>query len=290
MPDVDGLEMLRRLRLSDRRTRVVMFSTMTERGAAATIEALSLGADDYVTKASNSGSLGLSLANLRSQLIPKIRQFYRTEPAPTIVEPLRLHAPACPLPTKTEAIAIGVSTGGPVALGKIVPQLPGDLAVPVFIVQHMPSLFTRLLAERLDSLTPLTVKEAAAGEPARPGFVYIAPGDYHMRVARQNGSLEITLQRDAPLNSCRPSVDALFSSLAEACGASTVAAVLTGMGQDGRVGAQQLAARGAHIIAQDEASSVVWGMPSAVVGAGVASQVLSLEGIVPAMVRQAARL
>lgn len=287
MPDMDGLEMLRRLRMSDQRTRVVMFSTLTERGAAATLEALTLGADDYVTKASNAGSLGLSLANLRSQLIPKIHQFFRTEPvSPVVAAP----CPTIPRPaTKAAAIAIGISTGGPAALGRIVPQFPGDLQVPVFVVQHMPPLFTRLLAERLDTLTPLRVKEAVAGEPALPGVVYVAPGDYHMRVTAQNGSLKIVLQQDAPLNSCRPSVDALFGSLADACGASTVAAVLTGMGQDGRVGAERLAARGARIIAQDEATSVVWGMPSAVVQAGVASQVLPLESIVPALVDQAVR-
>lgn len=288
MPEVDGLEMLRRLRATDRRTRVVMFSTMTERGAAATLEALTLGADDYVTKASNAGSLDVSLANLRSQLVPKIRQFFRSEPVRPQAPPPA--ADCSTIAVRPEALAIGISTGGPAALGKIVPQFPEGLDVPVFLVQHMPKLFTRLLAERLNALTPLSVAEAADGEPALPGHIYVAPGDYHMCVRRRGHELAIALNQDPPLNSCRPSVDALFGTVAEACGAATVAAVLTGMGQDGRVGCEKLAAAGAHIIVQDEASSVVWGMPSAVVQAGVAHQILTLSEIVPAMVRRVERV
>jgi two-component system, chemotaxis family, protein-glutamate methylesterase/glutaminase len=287
MPEVDGLEMLRRLRKNDLQTRVVMFSTMTERGAAATLEALALGADDYVTKASNAGSLDVSLANLRSQLIPKIRQFFNSQPR--VAATPAQYAAAVRWQGRPEAVAIGVSTGGPAALGAIVPQFPAEFDIPVFIVQHMPTLFTRLLAERLNSITPLMVTEAVSGERALPRHIYVAPGDYHLRVLRRHGALEIALSQDAPQNSCRPSVDVLFGSLAEACGQSTVAAILTGMGQDGRAGAERLAARGAHIIAQDEASSVVWGMPGAVIRAGVASQVLPLGDIVPAIVEQRAR-
>jgi two-component system chemotaxis response regulator CheB len=287
MPELDGIEMLRRLRKNDRQTRVVMFSTLTERGASATLEALSLGADDYVTKASNAGSLDLSLASLRSELIPRIRQFFCHETAPSIVPPR--HTPAVRMQGPTEAVAIGVSTGGPAALGAIVPQFPENFDIPVFIVQHMPTLFTRLLAERLNTMTPLTVKEASAGEPVQPRTIYVAPGDCHMRVCRKAGGLEIALNQEPPRNSCRPSVDVLFESLAAVCGRSTVAAVLTGMGQDGRAGAERLAAQGAHIIAQDEPSSVVWGMPGAVVHAGVAAEILALEKIVPAIVGRARR-
>jgi two-component system chemotaxis response regulator CheB len=237
-----------------------------------------------VTKASNAGSLDVSLASLRSQLIPKILQFFRSQPR--TAAPVVPCAPAVQWRAKPEAIAIGVSTGGPAALGAIVPQFPAGFDIPVLIVQHMPALFTRLLAERLNTLTTLEVKEAVSGEPALPGHIYVAPGDLHMRVIREGNSLRIATNQDAPQNSCRPSVDVLFGSLAEACGQATVAAVLTGMGQDGRAGAERLAARGAHIIAQDEASSVVWGMPGAVVHAHVANQVLPLEKIVPAIVRQ----
>jgi len=287
MPEMDGLEMLRELRRRDRVTPVVMFSTMTERGASATFEALSLGADDYVTKASNAGSLDVSLANLRHELIPKIRQFFQIaspEPAP-VEPPARTAAPAASR-SERRVVAIGVSTGGPAALAKIIPQFPAGFPLPVFVVQHMPPLFTQLLSERLDSLTPLSVHEGADGETPVPGHIYVAPGDRHMRLMNSVQGPAIALDQGPPLNSCRPAADALFGSLAEVYGAAVVAAVLTGMGHDGMSGAQQLAARGAHILAQDEETSVVWGMPGAVVGAGVAHEILPLDGIVPAILRE----
>jgi two-component system chemotaxis response regulator CheB len=294
MPEMDGLQLLTELRRDDRAIPVVMFSTMTERGASATLEALSLGADDYVTKASNAGSLDISLANLRRELVPKIRQFFQ------FAHPQRVcpSAEAAPTPSpgrgattarmlcRPRAVAIGVSTGGPAALAMLVPQFPGGFRLPVFVVQHMPPLFTRLLAERLNTLTPLEVREGIDGETPAPGRIYVAPGDLHMRVAASANGPVIALDQSPHLNSCRPAVDALFSSLADVYGPATIAAVLTGMGQDGLRGAQQLRARGAHILAQDEATSVVWGMPGAVVNAGLADQVLPLNAVVPAILRQ----
>jgi len=291
MPEMDGLEMLRRLRQQHPAVRVVMFSTMTERGAAATLEALSLGADDYVTKASNAGSLDISLANLRHELVPKIRQFFDFATSPRI-EPPAPRAASGPVVVSprmngaVQALAIGVSTGGPVALGSIVPQIPPDFPAPVFIVQHMPPLFTRFLAERLDTLTELTVKEAAGGETPLPGEIYVAPGDYHMKVISAAGALQIVLDQSPPQNSCRPAVDALFASLAQACGGNVLAAVLTGMGQDGLRGSQRLRALGAYVVAQDEATSVVWGMPGALVHAGAADEVRPLDQIIPAIMRR----
>lgn len=295
MPEMDGLELLRRLRGQGHSFRVVMFSTMTERGAAATLEALALGADDYVTKASNAGSLDVSMANLRQQLIPKIRQFFHFAPpretqfpaAPPVIPAARaLLFPAKRAFSLAQAVGIGVSTGGPAALGAIMPQFPAGFRLPVFIVQHMPPLFTRLLAERLDTLTPLTVKEAVAGERPEPGRVYVARGDYHMRVVGGPTGAVIVLDQGPPENSCRPAVDVLFSSLAETYGGAVVAAVLTGMGQDGLRGVQRLKAQGAYIVAQDEASSVVWGMPGAVVNEGAADQVVPLDQVVPAILEQ----
>ncbi len=295
MPEMDGLEMLRRLRNQGNDMRVVMFSTMTERGAVATLEALALGADDYVTKASNAGSLDVSMASLRQQLIPKIRQFFHFAPpretqfstAPAVIRAqVPLLFPAQRAFSLARAVAIGVSTGGPTALGAIMPQFPAGFRLPVFIVQHMPPLFTRLLAERLDTLTPLTVKEAVAGERPEPGRVYVARGDYHMRVVGSPTSAVIVIDQGPPQNSCRPAVDVLFSSLAETYGGAVVAAVLTGMGQDGLRGAQRLKAQGAYIVAQDEASSVVWGMPGAVVDEGVADEVVPLDQVVPAILKQ----
>lgn len=295
MPEMDGLEMLRELRRRDRAIPVVMFSTMTERGASATLEALSLGADDYVTKASNAGSLDISLANLRQQLIPKIRQFFqmaRPEPAlrPASQPAFQSTADCAVAPVaarhQRRAVAIGVSTGGPAALARVIPQFPAGFKLPIFIVQHMPPLFTRLLAERLATLTTLAVREAVEGEIAQPGCIYIAPGDQHMRVVNSASRPAIALDQTPPLNSCRPAVDALFSSLADVYGPAVVAAVLTGMGHDGTSGAERLAARGAHILAQDEATSVVWGMPGAVVNAGVANEILPLDEVVPAILRE----
>jgi len=287
MPELDGLGMLRELRRGDRLTPVIMFSTMTERGAAATLEALSLGADDYVTKASNGGSLDVSLANLRGELVPKIRQFFELAQTRAPLPP-EVRTPVAPVPTRCrrQAVAIGVSTGGPAALAKIVPQFPAAFPLPIFVVQHMPPLFTRLLAERLDTLTPLSVREAVEGEIVQPGHIYVAPGDRHMRAVNSGRGPVIALDQNPPLNSCRPAVDALFNSLADVYGPAVVAAVLTGMGHDGMTGAERLAARGAYIVAQDEASSVVWGMPGAVVGAGVANQILPLENVVPAILRE----
>jgi two-component system, chemotaxis family, protein-glutamate methylesterase/glutaminase len=287
MPEMDGLAMLRDLRRRECLTPVVMFSTMTERGASATFEALSLGADDYVTKASNAGSLDVSLANLRHELIPKLRQFFKVASPETAPRP-SFASVVLPSTNRSlrRAVAIGVSTGGPAALAKVVPQFPGDFPLPIFVVQHMPPLFTRLLAERLDTLTPLSVEEGVAGEVPTPGHIYIAPGDRHMRVVNSDRGPAIALDQGPPLNSCRPAVDALFGSLAEVYGSAVVAAVLTGMGHDGTAGAQRLSARGSYIMAQDEATSVVWGMPGAVVEAGVANRILPLDEVVPAILRE----
>ncbi len=293
MPEVNGLEMLERLRRKDRETRVIMFSTMTDRGATATIDALSLGADDYVTKASNAGSLDVSLANLRNELIPKIRQFFRVEterepvaaPSPIAASKPAWTGESLKMRCRPRAIAIGVSTGGPVALTSILPGFPAQFPIPIFIVQHMPALFTKFLAERLDGLSQLRVKEPVTGEEPRAGYAYLAPSDYHMRVADGGDRAKIVLDQSAPLNSCRPSVDALFSSLAEMYGGAIIAAVLTGMGQDGLRGSERLKALGACVLAQDEATSVVWGMPGAIVRNGVADAVFPLDGMVPAILR-----
>jgi len=260
--------------------RTIMFSTLTTRGASKTFEALSLGADDYVAKASNSGSLDRSLASLRAELIPKIKQFFSM--------PMAAARPAAPVGVpaakaragRPELIVIGVSTGGPQALARLLPKLPENLPAPVAIVQHMPAMFTRLLAERLDGESGLAVKEAEDGDELRPGRVLLAPGGRHLRVRRgARGGLVARLDDGPAENSCRPSVDVLFRSAAETLGGRALALMLTGMGSDGLEGARQLKAAGASLIAQDQASSVVWGMPGAVVEAGLADRVLALDQI-----------
>jgi len=302
MPDMDGLETLRHIRRDFPHLRVIMFSTLTDRGATVTLEALSLGADDYVTKASNEGSLDRSMAKLREELIPKIKQFFHLQaPGPVPAKP----PPAKPVPpaqmpvnvgasfqsakSRPRAVVIGISTGGPAALGEILPSFPREFPLPILVVQHMPPLFTRLLAERLNATCRVPVVEASQGVPVEPGKILIAPGDFHMKVVSGATGVRVFLDQSPQLNSCRPAVDALFTSAGLVYSGSLIAAVLTGMGHDGLRGAEVLKAYGASILAQDEATSVVWGMPGALVTAGLADRVLPLNQIVPEILRLASR-
>ena len=302
MPDMDGLEMLRCIRSERLQLRVIMFSTLTERGAAKTLEALTLGADDYVAKVSNEGSLDRSMIRLREEMIPKIMQFFRLPEAvvQAAVRPQPASTPsthsafrAAPffqgVKTKVKAVVIGVSTGGPTALGTILPKLPAGFNLPILVVQHMPPLFTRLLAERLNNTCNLSVEEAAQGSKVEPGKILIAPGDFHMKIASSEAGVSVYLDQSARLNSCRPAVDALFTSAGEVYGGAVIAVILTGMGQDGLRGSEILKAQGATVLAQDEASCVVWGMPGAVVNAGLADRVLPLDEVVPEILRIAGR-
>jgi two-component system chemotaxis response regulator CheB len=292
MGEMDGLEMLVRLRKTYtlRDLRVIMFSTLTERGATATIDALWLGADDYVGKASNEGSLDRSMAKLRNELIPKIKQYFEFEQDERKVLPVAHRRGPLPYADSSnrsvEAVVIGVSTGGPKALAEIIPQFPDDYPLPVLIVQHMPAVFTRLLAERLQGKTRLKVEEAKDGDLVEPAKILIAPGDFHMRIRKCSGQACVRLDQGPALNSCRPAVDALFCSAEEVFGERTVAVMLTGMGHDGLRGTEVLKAHGALVIAQDEETSVVWGMPGAVVQAGLADEILPLAEIVPEIVRR----
>jgi two-component system, chemotaxis family, protein-glutamate methylesterase/glutaminase len=180
-----------------------------------------------------------------------------------------------------EVLAIGVSTGGPTALHDIMPQIPANFPLPVLIVQHMPPIFTKLLAERLSSRCEIKVEEAKHGMVVEPGRALVAPGDFHMRVTGQPGRAKVVIDQGPQENSCRPAVDPLFRSVAEVWGQSAIGVVLTGMGQDGLLGAEVLRTKGAFLVAQDEASSVVWGMPGFVAKAGLAHKVLPLRMIIP---------
>ncbi len=297
MPEMDGLQTLREIRRLYPDLIVVMFSTLTERCAAATIQALTLGANDYVAKVANIGSLDRSMARLKEELIPKLEQFFTRETDP--VSPPRVPATALPLPTQNEAprllfnsapprkvmdyraVVVGISTGGPQSLAEIVPMIPESFPLPILIVQHMPPLFTRFLADRLQQLTKLRVQEASQGTVVNKGNIYIAPGGYHMRVVRQEKQELLQLDQGEPENSCRPAVDVLFRSAAEAYSGAVIAVVLTGMGQDGKRGVELLRQKGSYVIAQDQKSSVVWGMPGAVVQAGLAHSVVDLRSVVP---------
>jgi two-component system chemotaxis response regulator CheB len=310
MPQMDGIEAVRELRKRHKQIPVIMFSTLSAAGASATLEALAAGATDYVTKPSNVGSVAESIAAVRQQLVPKIHALGAprrpasplsrppatptrpTAPARAGVPPTGpgrpgaapAGAPARPAARRApggriDLLAIGSSTGGPDALTKVLIGLPADLPVPIVITQHMPPVFTRMFAERLDRSTPLRVVEATDGMELTAGWAYIAPGDQHLVLHRRGTATLTQLSGAPPENSCRPAVDVMFRSVAGLYGGSAYATVLTGMGQDGRNGAKVLRDAGAEVLAQDEASSVVWGMPGAVVTAGLADEVLPLDRI-----------
>lgn len=313
MPVMDGIETVRALRRAGHKMPIIMFSTLTERGAVATLDALAAGATDYVTKPANVGSVQQSLAQVAGELIPRIKAFVprpagtprdaarpgaapsataprtpaqrlapdRSAPRPFVLRTRPVHA-------RPRAVIIGSSTGGPEALSRVLTGLTMPLPVPVVIVQHMPPVFTRQLAARLDRLGPSTVIEAAGGEDLQRGTVYIAPGDMHLELVRSAGGARTRLQHGPPVNFCRPAVDVMFRSAVEAYGGDLLAVVLTGMGADGRAGCEAVTAAGGTVIAQDEATSVVWGMPGAVATAGLAHAVLPIDEVAGAIARAVA--
>jgi two-component system chemotaxis response regulator CheB len=259
-----------------------MFSTLTERAAAATLEALSLGARDYVTKPANTAGAATTLEAVRSQLVPMIKALVLREPRTPQPAPTAPPALADRRPVRTgphELLVIGASIGGPDAVAAVVRALPGDLPVPVAIVQHMPPIFTRLFAQRMDRGSGLAVVEAQPGMRLEPGMVVVAPGDSHLLVADGRRGPEVTTNQEPRQNGCRPAVDVLFGSAAAVLGDRVLACVLTGMGRDGLHGSRRLRAAGSEIVVQDEATSVVWGMPGAVATAGLADRVLPLARI-----------
>lgn len=291
MPEMNGLEALDKIREKWPKLPVIMFSTLTQKGATATLDALSRGATDYVAKPSKAASLAEGIELIKSGLIPKIKALCSEsvgldipsnlpKPKPVVLEPSdpknmkgikQFH--------RVDIVAIGVSTGGPNALAALMPTIPANFPIPIVIVQHMPANFTRLLADRLDSKCDLKIKECENGEVLLPGHVYIAPGDYHMVVEQCKDDVIAMVNQAPPENSCRPAVDVLFRSVAKVYGRNALAVVLTGMGQDGMHGSEHIQARSGQVIVQDEATCVVWGMPGFVVKAKMADKVLPLNEI-----------
>jgi two-component system chemotaxis response regulator CheB len=288
MPEMDGLQTLAELRKTWPKLPVIMFSALTAKGASRTLDALALGATDYVTKPASVSNFTEATERLRQELISKIRAHSGRKSAPAPPPPIARKAISVTA-QKVEAICIATSTGGPNALAVVVPSIPATLGVPILIVQHMPPLFTALLAERLNQTSPMGVCEGSEGQVVEPGHIYIAPGGRHMEVRRSNGKVTIALTDAPPENSCRPAADVLFRSAAAVYGSAIVAAVLTGMGQDGLRGVESISDAGGEILAQDEQSSVVWGMPGAVVHAGLARQVLPIGEMGPALIRAVER-
>jgi two-component system chemotaxis response regulator CheB len=289
MPVMNGLETLAALRKLYPKLPVIMFSTLTERGAAATLDALSLGASDYATKPSDTGSPAVAIERIRSELIPKIKALCGRVIPLTLV-PLPQVRPVAKVRVRSNArieiVAIGTSTGGPNALAEVLPRIPSDFPVPIVVVQHMPPIFTRLLADRLASHSAIPVEEGSAGVILSPGHAWIAPGNFHMKVIRAGVSWRLDLNQGPQENSCRPAVDVLFRSVAAACGANVLAVVMTGMGADGVLGSQDIRDAGGDVIIQDEASSVVWGMPGLVHASGLDDAAYPLDQLAEQITRR----
>lgn len=295
MPELDGLETLKELRNKGVAIPVIMFSTLTGRGAVATLDALAAGASDYVTKPSNVGKLSEAMQRIREELIPKIKSLC-THMAGAYTPPPVARPIAVPTRRRVgwlarrgggiRVLAIGVSTGGPNALAQLLPQLPADLPIPILLVQHMPPLFTKFLADRLAKTCEIEVREGVEGGLVEPGLAWLAPGGYHMVVQREGVHVRLALNRGPMENSCRPAVDTLFRSVAETYGAETLGVIMTGMGRDGLRGCEEICTAGGRVFVQDEASSVVWGMPGFVARAGLADSVLPLDQLAGAIVRR----
>lgn len=286
MPEMDGLLTLQHLRSRHPDLPVVVFSSATARGAVATLEALSQGATDYVTKPSSALASGDALSCARQQLLPKIKALCpRRNHSPLHNRVPGAKAALARHDCQVEVVAIGSSTGGPNALAEVLSLLPRDLPVPVVVAQHMPAVFTHFLAERLAAVCALPVREAKGGERLLPGAVWIAPGGQHLAVSRRAGMTQLQLLHSSEGHSCRPSVDVLFGSVASSFGGSALGIVMTGMGTDGLQGAREIRAAGGRVWAQDATTSVVWGMPGLVADNGLAERVLPLPMIGPELVQ-----
>lgn len=285
MPVLGGFETLAEIRRIDPRLPVILFSSVDERVASATLDALALGATDFVVKPSVS-AIAEAEAYVEQHLAPLVKALggSRSRPPVPAVPPAR--PPAGQRPGRVDAVVLGVSTGGPDALARMLRALPARLPVPLLVVQHMPPMFTRLLAERLHRLGGLAVHEAEHGEVVQPSTVYIAPGDRHLRLVR-DGQVRVELTDGPPENSCRPAADVLFRSAVEVHGAGVLAVVLTGMGRDGLRGCEAVRAAGGQVLVQDPVTAVVGSMPGSVLDAGLAHAALPIEELVAELVARA---
>ncbi|CUU10693.1 MAG: chemotaxis response regulator protein-glutamate methylesterase [Fimbriimonadales bacterium] len=291
MPVMDGITMLERL-MKEQPTAVVMVSSLTKEGAEVTLRSLELGAVDFVTKPS--GSISLDLYKVSSQILEKVKaaarvprfrlraltQPFASRPASTTPAPVPPAPPKAPSQFQNVLVVVGCSTGGPRALTTLMSQLPPDFHAPMLIVQHMPEGFTRSLAERLDRQSPMSVREANAGDRLQPGVAYLAPGGRHLKLAQDR---TLQLSQDPPVHGVRPSVDVTLLSVAQHFTGKVVIAILTGMGSDGAMGARTLHAKGARVLAEDESTCVVFGMPRAVIQAGCADRVVPLDQMAQAL-------
>lgn len=291
MPEMDGLTALSEIKKKHPKLPVIMCSSLTMQGGKATLEALNRGADDYMLKPVNGTSGEDTRQQFGAEFIYKIKELTKntkkfTAPMKPEIKPLVTSSPGT---ERIDIVTIGTSTGGPNALSTVLPEIPIDFPVPIVIVQHMPAIFTKILAESLSAKCAIPVHEAQEGDILLPGHAWIAPGNYHMTLNIQNNHHVLKLNQDPQENYCRPAVDVLFRSVAKIFKQNALAIVMTGMGQDGLKGCQMIREFKGQIITQDEASSVVWGMPGAISKAGLADQILPLQNIGLAIIRQVNR-
>lgn len=292
MPNMDGLAALERI-MKECPVPVIMVSSLTIEGADVTIKALELGAVDFIPK--EMSFVSVAITGIKEELISKVKAITKNKKVLSKVNVLntkpkktRSVSSSLTLPQRQyRALGIGISTGGPISLQKVIPLLSANLRMPVFIVQHMPPKFTASLAERLDNLSPLEVKEAENGEVVRNGVVYIAPGGFHMLIKKDKLNNNIIGISDQPSNVLhKPSVDVMLQSVQDIYGKNMLGVIMTGMGKDGLEGIKRLKASGGYCIAQNEETCVVYGMPRAIVDNGLADIVASLEDI-PKLINQA---
>ncbi len=279
MPEFNGIEVLRELKRRRLKSKVVMVSRHTSAGAAVTTDALIEGAFDFVLKPSGA-SPAENKSMLRSALEEKIAMLLDGADLAEIVPKATSVFAAGPPSARLEAVVIGCSTGGPDALARVIPNLPADLPVPVFVVQHMPEGFTRSLASRLNEASELEVLEADHGLSVRPGQVIVARGGRHLRLERRSrGAISLALTDDPPEHRCRPAVDYTLRSAAQLFDGKLLAVILTGMGRDGTAGCELVRAQGGVVLAQHATGCVVYGMPKAVIQAGLAHKVMPLSQV-----------
>ncbi len=279
MPVMDGLQTLREIKKIRPALPVIMCSVLTKVGNRHTMLALQNGAADYITKPTSLSGRNGGIESFTAELIAKIKSICNSTAHIGHVGAQKPETETGIGGIHADILAIGVSTGGPNALSEFLPGFPPDFPVPIVIVQHMPPLFTKSLADSLTGKSQIEVREAFAGALLIPGKAWLAPGGLHMTVVKVQGQNQIAINSNPPVNSCRPSVDVLFQSVAEVFGKRVLGVVLTGMGQDGLVGSAAIREAGGRIYVQDEATSVVWGMPGAVAKAGLADKVLPLHDL-----------
>lgn len=288
MPIMDGLKALE-LVMKECPTPVVMISSLTQAGAVATLQALELGAVDFIAKTAGPIS---SVSGIKNEILNKCRAAARanvlqlTKARATSTVSLLQKTHSTPMGLQDERIvAIGTSTGGPRALQEVITKLPGNIPCGVLVVQHMPPGFTKSLADRLNSLSSVTVKEAEHNDVIRPGLVLIAPGDYHMLIEREGGKAVVKLNQNPPIGGHRPAVDPMMESVARVFGSKTIGVILTGMGHDGAKGIQAIKHQNGQTIAEDQSTAVVYGMPKSAIEMGVVDKTAPITGIAAEILR-----